>query len=104
MNYRGDKQFIILEGIFAHRLNLNYNETINIVCEEKKEICFKRRIKRDQLERARNCREVNKKFNKSWYLFYLNSHNFLNNNKFIALNPVDKISYDKLVFNLQRLK
>ena len=104
MNYKGDKQFIILEGIFAHRLNLNYNDSINIVCEEKKETCFKRRLKRDKLERARNRREVNIKFDKSWYLFYRNIQNFLDKNKFIALNPVENISFDKLVFNLQKLK
>ncbi|WP_413677883.1 uridine kinase [Prochlorococcus sp. MIT 0916] len=104
MNYQGDNQFIILEGIFAHRLNLNYNNTINIVCEAKKETCFKRRLKRDQIERARNTREVNKKFNKSWSLFYGNVQNFLNKNKFIAVNPVDKISYDKLIFNLKSLQ
>ncbi len=104
MNYKGDQQIIILEGIFAHRLNLNYNKTINIVCLEKKETCFNRRLKRDKLERARSSREVNLKFNKSWYLFYQNIQNFLNKNKFIALNPVDKISYEKLVFNLQNLK
>ena len=104
MNYKGDKQFIILEGIFAHRLNLNYNDSINIVCEEKKETCFQRRLKRDKLERARNRREVNIKFDKSWYLFYRNIQNFLDKNKFIALNPVENISFDKLVFNLQKLK
>ncbi len=104
MKYEGNKKFIILEGIFAHRLNLNYNETINIVCEEKKDNCFKRRLKRDQLERARSSREVTKRFNKSWYLFYKNVQNFLNKNKFIELNLVDKNSYEKLVFYLQNIK
>jgi len=104
MEYKGDKQFIILEGIFAHRLDLNYNDTINIVCEEKKETCFKRRLKRDQLERGRNSREVNTKFNKSWYLFYHNIDKFLHKNKFIALNPVDKNSYERLIINLKSLQ
>ena len=44
INYEGENQLLILEGIFAHRLDLNYNETINIVCEEEKDICFKRKI------------------------------------------------------------
>ena len=57
-----------------------------------------------QKKRARNSKEVITKFNKSWYLFYQNIQNFLNKNKFIALNPDDKISYDKLVFNLHCLK
>jgi len=104
MNYKGDNKFIILEGIFAHRLNLNYNKTINILCSEKKETCFNRRLKRDQLERARNSREVNIKFKSSWNLFYQNIQYFLNKYKFMELNPDDKNSYDKLVCNLQRLK
>ena len=52
INYEDENQLLILEGIFAHRLDLNYNETINILCEEEKDICFKRRLKRDQLERG----------------------------------------------------
>ena len=104
INYEGDNQFLILEGISAHRLDLNYNETINIICEEEKDICFKRRLKRDQLERSRNMREVNTRFNKSWYLFYQNVQKFLCDNKFIKLNSFDKISYDKLTDNLQTLK
>ena len=101
INYKGDNNFIILEGIFAHRLNLNYRDTINIVCEEEKEICFKRRLKRDQFERGRNSREVNKKFNKSWKLFYDNIKTYLSIHEAIVLNPIDKISYEKLVFDLQ---
>jgi len=100
INYKGDNQFLILEGIFSHRLGLNYQDTINIVCKEEKAICFKRRIKRDQIERGRNSREVYKKFNKSWYLFYKNIQNFLNRHKVMVVNPADKISYNKLVFNL----
>ena len=103
INYKGENQFIILEGIFAHRLDLNYQDTINIVCEERKEICFKRRLMRDQLERGRNNSDVNKKFNRSWFLFYKNLKNFIQNNKVISLIPDDKISFDKLVFNLQKI-
>ena len=102
INYEGDNQLLILEGIFAHRLDLNYNETINIVCEEEKDICFKRRLKRDQLYRGRNIREVNKKFNKSWFLFYKHINNYINRNKVMVLDPVNKISYDKLILNLQK--
>ncbi len=104
INYTGENQFLIIEGIFAHRLDLNYQETINIVCEDKKSICFKRRIKRDQLERGRDMIEVNNKFDKSWYLFYKYFNHFRNNNKVISLNRIKKFSYDKLVFNLQNLK
>tara|TARA_Y100001968_G_C19343144_1_gene710620 strand:+ start:574 stop:1185 length:612 start_codon:yes stop_codon:yes gene_type:complete len=103
INYNGENQFLILEGIFSHRLDLNYHETINILCEEKKEICFKRRLKRDQLERGRNIREVNKRFTRSWYLFYQNIKNYLHSNKVITINPVDEISYSKLVYNLKNI-
>ena len=102
INYEGDNQLLILEGIFAHRLDLNYNETINIVCEEEKDICFKRRLKRDQLERGRDSREVNKKFNKSWYLYYENVQKYLNNFEVLSINPLDMISYDQLVLYLQK--
>ena len=104
INYNRDNQFIILEGIFGHRLDLNYQETINIVCEEGKEICFKRRILRDQLDRGRSNSEVVKKFNRSWFLFYKNIKNYTDNNKVIYLNPVNNFSYNKLVFKLKNIK
>ena len=47
----------------------------------KKEICFNRRLKRDQLERGRTSKEVERKFNKSWNLFYKNIQNYLNKNR-----------------------
>ena len=104
INYSDEYQFLILEGIFSHRLGLNYQETINIVCEEEKEICFTRRLRRDQLERGRNNREVFKKFDKSWYLFYDKLKKFINENDVLSLNTVDKISYNNLVLNLQSQK
>ena len=104
INYKGDNQFLILEGIFAHRLDINYQQTINIVCEEQKEICLKRRLKRDQIERGRKSREVNKKFNRSWELFYKHIKLFLTSTQVIKLNPVDNDSYNKLVSSLKNLK
>ena len=104
INYEGNNQLLILEGIFAHRLDLNYNDTINIVCEEEKDICFKRRLKRDQLERGRKSKEVNNKFNKSWYLFYKNVQKYISYNKVFLINPNDKNSYNKLVLNLQNIQ
>ena len=101
INYKDDKQLLILEGIFAHRLDLNYEDAINIICEEEKEICFNRRVKRDQLERNRNRREVNMKFNKSWYLYYLNVKTYLKNNNVLIINPREKKSYNKLVLNIK---
>ena len=103
IKYNLGKQFVILEGIFAHRLDLNYQDTTNIICEEDKEVCFKRRLIRDQLERGRNVIEVNKRFNKSWNLFYQNIQNYIRKNKVIKINQADKNSYDKLVSNLQNI-
>ena len=104
INYEGENQLLILEGIFAHRLDLNYNETINIVCEEEKNICFKRRLKRDQQERGRDSREVINKFNISWYLFHENVQNYLNNFEVLSINPLDMFSYNQLVLYLQKQK
>ena len=103
INYKGDNQFLILEGIFAHRLDLNYQDTINIICEEKKDICFNRRLIRDKLERNRNTSEVKRKFTRSWNLFYKNVRGYLDINRKILLYPVDKISYDNLVNYLQKV-
>ena len=100
INYEGDSQFLILEGIFAHRLDLNYKETINIVCEEEKRICFKRRLKRDQSERGRGTSEVFNKFDKSWYLFYENVQKYLNYYKVFSISTLDKVRYNKLVEKL----
>ena len=102
INYKVEKQFLILEGIFSHRLELNYKDTINIVCEEDKEICFKRRLIRDQKERGRKISEVNRKFKRSWYLFYLNIQRFLKKNRVIRINTSDNHSYDKLIFKLKK--
>ncbi len=104
VKYKGENQFLIIEGIFAHRLDLNYQDSINILCDGKKEICFKRRLLRDQLERGRNIYEINRKFKKSWHLFYKNSKNYIEKNNIITLNTFDNFSYDKLVFNLQNIK
>ena len=104
INYNECSQFLILEGIFAHRLDLNYQETINIVCEEQKELCFKRRLKRDLQERGRDRREVYKKFNKSWDLFNENIQSYLNNYKVMSINPLDMNSYNKLVLKLHKQK
>ncbi len=101
INYNGTNQFLIVEGIFAHRLDINYQKTINILCDEEKEICYKRRLKRDKLDRGRDSIEVNKKFNRSWYLFNNNITNYLKNNKVIHIKPIDKDSYNKLVNNLK---
>ena len=101
INYNGNNQLLIIEGIFAHRLNLNYQNIINIICVEGKEICLKRRLNRDQLERGRDKHEVYKKFNKSWYLFYENVKSFLNENKVLTINTLDNKSFNNLVLKIK---
>tara|TARA_B100000214_G_C23705830_1_gene507416 strand:+ start:40 stop:684 length:645 start_codon:yes stop_codon:yes gene_type:complete len=93
-------KMIIIEGIFAHRLNINYNDTLNIICSEKKRICYSRRIIRDKSERGRNEKEIKKKFNKSWYLFYKNLTNFLDEFNVIYINTNDKMKYKSLIMKI----
>ena len=100
INYNVEEQFLIIEGIFAHRLDLDYQNTINIICEEDKLICFKRRLYRDQKERGRSFYEVKGKFDKSWYLFYQNIEEYIYNYKTIKINPSHKDSFNKLVMNI----
>ena len=104
LNYTGEDQFLILEGIFSHRLDLNYKDSINILCDERKQTCFQRRLKRDKKNRGRSSNEVNKKFAKSWTLFYENLNDYINNNNVTRINPQDNKSYNQLVFTLKNIK
>ncbi len=101
IKYIRNIRYIILEGIFAHRLNLNYRNTINIIIEQKKEICKNRRIKRDQNERGRNINEVIKKFNKSWYLYFKNLRKFKEQNKVITLRLDDNFKYKEIIYKIK---
>ena len=94
---QNNTKFLIVEGIFSHRLDLNYKKSINILCKQKKEICFQRRLMRDELERGRNKKEVNKRFNKSWYLFFKHLNNYKKSNQIYEINPDDNRSYRKLI-------
>tara|TARA_Y100001968_G_C19315462_1_gene696424 strand:+ start:416 stop:1048 length:633 start_codon:yes stop_codon:yes gene_type:complete len=95
-------RFIILEGIFAHRLNLNYKDSINIICDQKKDVCLIRRITRDQFERGRNINEVIRKFNKSWYLFFTNLKKFKAQNKVTTLRSDDNVMHEKIINKLDK--
>tara|TARA_Y100001968_G_C19301174_1_gene689111 strand:- start:104 stop:709 length:606 start_codon:yes stop_codon:yes gene_type:complete len=97
LNYENDKQFLIIEGIFAHRLDIDYQKTLNIICEDDEDICFKRRLNRDQIYRGRSVNEVKEKFAKSWNLFYQNIDEYINNFDTITINPLNIDSYNKLV-------
>ena len=95
-------RFLIVEGIFAHRLGLNYRETTNIVCREEKNICYKRRLMRDQLLRGRDSNEINKKFTRSWNLFHYNSRQYIKNNNIITVNLNDLVSFNKLIVLIKK--
>ena len=103
IQYQNNNRFIILEGIFAHRLDLNYEQTINIICKEQKRICYHRRLLRDKNERGRNINEVNNKFSKSWDIYSNHISYFLNNNNVISINTVDNKSYKLLISRLLEL-
>ena len=100
LEMKNEKSFIILEGIFAHRLNLDYINSINILCKAEKNLCYKRRMERDLLERSENILEVNKKFDKSWFLYKKNINAFKLSNQVDEINPFDPISYQQLINKL----
>ena len=103
IQHQNKNRFIILEGIFAHRLDLDYKKTINIICKEKKEICYHRRLIRDKIERGRDTKEVNKKFSMSWNIYNKYLAEFLSNNNVISINTVDKTTCKQLIYKLQGL-
>ena len=94
------KSILIIEGIFAHRLDINYKETINIICIEEIDVCYQRRIKRDTNERGRSKLEVNNRFFNSWNLFFKFLEEFKINNKIIYVDKTDKNSFEKLINSL----
>ena len=96
---KADKQtkYLIIEGIFSHRIDLNYKRTLNILYKETKEICYQRRLKRDELERGRNKKDVSRKFTKSWDLYYKNLNSFINKNDIYELKSIDSKSYKRLI-------
>ena len=62
-----------------------------------------RRLNRDLLERDRKMDEVNKRFNKSWYLYYNNLKNYIRSNKVIYINTIDSNNYEQLIRKLKYL-
>ena len=99
--YIYNSKFIILEGIFSHRLDLDYSDSINIICKERKDICYKRRLIRDIKERNRDRNEIIKRFDKSWTLYHQHLNKYIKNNKVIYLNQLDLNSYEKLINNIK---
>lgn len=97
---KSKNQILILEGIFAHRLDLNYSNTVNILCKEEKGICLKRRLIRDKSNRGRSQDEIKKRFNSAWKLFYKNLNNYINNNQIIKIKTSDQINYKNLIYKI----
>ena len=98
-----NSQIIILEGIFSHRLGIDYKKAINILCEEKKEICYIRRLYRDRYQRGRTKDEVIQRFTKSWNLYYKYISEYIYNNQIITVNTNKKSSVQNLFYKLQEL-
>ena len=94
-------KFLILEGIFSHRLDMDYSDSINIICKERKNICYKRRLIRDIKERNRDRNEIVKRFDKSWNLYHQHLYKYIKTNKVIYLNQLDLNSYEKLINNIK---
>jgi len=101
INYHNNNSFLILEGIFSHRLDIDYEKTINIICQETKDICYERRLIRDRKERKREKNEIIKRFEKSWNLYHQHLNNYIMNNKVIYLNKLDLNLYGKLINNIK---
>ena len=97
---KGKNQILILEGIFAHRLDLNYSNTVNILCNENKSICLKRRLRRDKSYRGRSQDEIIKRFSSAWKLFYINLKRNINFNQVIKINTSDEINYKNLIYKI----
>tara|TARA_Y100001968_G_scaffold110624_1_gene100119 strand:+ start:299 stop:913 length:615 start_codon:yes stop_codon:yes gene_type:complete len=97
---KGKNQILILEGIFSHRLDLNYSNTVNILCNEDKGLCLKRRLRRDKSNRGRSQGEIIKRFNRAWNLYYINLKPYVNHNEVINLNTSNKINYKNLIYKI----
>ena len=100
-NNTNNNKFLIIEGIFSHRINLNYNSSINLICLEKQVTCFQRRLERDELERGRNRKEINKRFSKSWDLFFKHTTSYINCNRVYEINTSKQLSYSKLIAKIK---
>ena len=96
-------QLLIIEGVFSHRINFKFKSSLNILCNENKEICYKRRLKRDQLERGRNKKEVKRKFKRSWDLYYKHLTTYIKQNDIYEVNTKEKMSYDKLINKIKTI-
>ncbi len=93
--------YLLIEGIFSHRLDLNYSNTINILCVGNEHICLERRLKRDKTIRGRDTSEVLKRFRSSCTLYFKNSHEY-RNSRIHKINSIDNEEYSNLILKLKK--
>ncbi len=98
-------QIVILEGIFAHRLITDFEKHIfmKILCIEDKSLCFKRRIQRDLIERGRERKEVEERFQKSWEIFHNQSNKYRKGNNLICLKKENKEQFINIINRIENL-
>ena len=101
INYQNDNQYMIVEGVFSHRLEIDYVNTIRIFCMGNREECYERRKIRDQIERGRTIKEVKMKFDKTWDLYFKHINKDKKSSQSLTINPDDEFSYEELVNRLK---
>ncbi len=96
-------EIVILEGIFAHRLIKDFKNHIfmKILCIDDKNLCFKRRIRRDLIERDRKRKEVEERFQRSWEIFQKQSTNFREDNEIIYINNKNEEQYNNIIKRIE---
>ncbi len=96
---------VILEGIFSHRLMNKFKTNIfmKILCIEDKNLCFERRIRRDVIQRGRQRKEVEERFNRSWEIFHNQSSNFKKDKEIVYLNKKDESQYNNIINRIESL-
>tara|TARA_A100000164_G_C21870149_1_gene754702 strand:+ start:343 stop:939 length:597 start_codon:yes stop_codon:yes gene_type:complete len=87
-------RLVIIEGIFGEEVikSLSTKNFILIKLKTEKQICMRRAIKRDSIERGKTKNNAHKDFLKAWDLFYKNEKKFNSSNyikKFIVRNISD---------------
>ena len=104
-NSQDANQIVILEGIFAHRLTRDFRNIIfmKILCIEDKNLCLKRRILRDLIQRGRTRKEVEERFQRSWEIFHTHSTNFRKDNQIIHLRKKDEEQYKYIINIIENL-
>ena len=103
INQEQKDKILIIEGIFSHRLEIRHKINIYVFCLDNKEICYKRRLERDERDRARNHNEIRRRFKYSWKLFYIHIKKFINRNQndIEYINSYNELSYKRLISKIR---